>query len=596
MNRDRDYPKKRKTQRRLQLESAPLQPTRETRRQKVRTELFGGKDTATKIAEADMKALRAYESEQVPDPFSRVYTNQVNATGPQNILPPPYNPYTLMRFPNENNTLRQCIDAMVINIESMGHRFEFVGDEGSEDEKEQQLELARLEALVAQPNGEYGLLELRERCRRDFETFGYSYIEICRGTFKRDIVSFYHAPAHTIRLTACDAEETEISVWLYRDGKYIQQKIKRRFRRYVQEIGTRRVYFKEFGDPRVISSKTGQVIGADDDANDAATELVFRNLYSPGSPYGMPRWINQLPSILGSRESELTNLQFFKDNAIPAMAVLISGGFLTNESVDEIEEHINSVQGRKSMHRVMVLEAQGSENAASTDGKIPVPKLEIKPLVQDRQSDALFQEYDDNNSKKVRSSFRLSPMLLGGSEDVTYAVAEASLVVAEGQVFGPERNKTDDIFNYVLLSDKDGKPPLHWRFRSNPPRIADPQTIVNALTIFDQIGAMTPNIAIGIANELFDLDIEIIDEEWGNFPFEATMSLLGRAKLKGMAALGSAVEAVEEATQPGKPGGNQPLNEKELAKVHEKIVEPLKQLVGANNVRTLRKKNKKLRR
>ncbi|MGH8562764.1 MAG: hypothetical protein ACREXW_01240 [Gammaproteobacteria bacterium] len=219
------------------------------------------------------------------------------------------------------------------------------------------------------------------------------------------------------------------------------------------------------------------------------------------------------------------------------MAVLVAGGHLTGDSIEEIEEHINSVQGRKSIHRVMGLEATGSEIAAGPDKSTPAPALEMKPLVHERQNDALFQEYDKNNMKKIRDSFRLSPMLLGGSEDVTYAVAEASLVVAEGQVFGPERNKVDDFFNNVILTDKDGKSSTYWSFRSNPRRIADPQTIVNALTTFDAMGALTPNIAIGIANELFDLHIKPIKEQWGDFPFGVTMKLLGMGTLKGMEAL-----------------------------------------------------------
>lgn len=563
-------------------------PAYSSRRKKARVNLFGEKVSKE---DTDYKIMRAYESQQVADPFAQQYTNSVMASGHSNILPPPYNPYALIRFPNENNTLRQCIDAMVINIESMGHRFEYVGPEGAEDGKEALTEKARLDALVTQPNGEYGLLELRERRRRDLETFGYCYLEVCRASFKKDIVSYYHVPAETVRLTAADTEETECVMWLNRDGKYVQQKIKRRFRRYVQEIGTRKVYFKEFGDPRVIDSKTGAVMDKDSDNADAATEIICTNLYNPGSPYGAPRYINQLPAILGSRESELTNLQFFKDNAIPAMAILVSGGSLTGDSVDEIEEHIYSVQGRNSVHRVMILEAQGSETAAGPDKSLPAPKLEVKPLTGERQNDALFQEYDKNNSVKVRSSFRLSPMLLGVSEDVTYAVAEASLVVAEGQVFGPERNKTDDIFNNQILSDADGRPPKFWRFRSNPPRIADPKTIVDALKTFDAMGAMTPNVAIGIANELFDLNIKTVDEDWGNYPYQTVQALLGKGELIGMDEIRKEVEKVEplgvaDAQATGLSG-------KELEEIEKTLLEPLRKLVGANDVRVLRKKIRK---
>jgi PBSX family phage portal protein len=571
--------------------SQPAQVYR-TRRSLLRSSVpFGKKE----VEETDdmMKALRAYESQQIQDPFSKHYASGVSVAGPEHILPPPYSPYALMRFPNENNTLRQCIDAMVVNIESMGHRLEYVGPEGADETSEALMEKARIEALLDQPNGEYSLIELRERRRRDIETYGYTFLEVCRGTYTGEIVSYYHVPAHTMRLSAVDATPTEVTLWINRDGKFIKQKVQRRFRRYIQEIGTRRVYFKEFGDPRSISARTGKVISKGS-SDEEATEIKFDNLYSPGSPYGMPRWINQLPAVMGSRESELTNLQFFKDNAIPAMAVLVSGGQLTDESIGEIEEHINAVTGRKSIHRVMVLEAEGLEKATAADKSVPAPRLELKPLIHDRQNDALFQEYDKNNQAKVRSSFRLPPIFVGRSEDLTYATAQASLVMAEGQVFGPERNKVDDLFNYTLLADKEGRPPIFWWFRSNPPRIVDPATIVEALGTFDTVGALTPNIAIGIANELFDLNIPLVSEDWGDYPFLMVRTLLEKGELKGIEALRVAVDEVDTATQDQTVDANgNDLPEETADAVQSKIVEPLKQIVSASNVQKLRCKKPK---
>lgn len=569
-------------------DDSAARPARRAMRRKI---LFGESAIADREkAELEIRARRAYESAQIQDPFKAAYTSSLSATGPEHILPPPYNPYTLMRFPNENNTLRQCIDAMVINIESMGHRLEYVGPDGGDESKEALAEKAKLEALLDQPNGEYSLIELRERCRRDKETFGYRCIEICRGLYNNEIVSYYHVPAHTIRLTTVDLQETEVDIWLLRDAKYVKQKIKKRFRRYVQEIGNKKVYFKEYGDPRRISSKNGR---PDDNTpdNELATELHIEHLYNPGSPYGVPRWINQLPAIMGSRESELTNLQFFKDNAIPAMAVLVSGGHLTADSIDDIEELMYSVQGRDAVHRVLVLEAEGADKAVGPDKTIPSPKLEMKPLIHDRQSDALFQDYDKNNQAKVRSSFRLPPIFIGRSEDLTHATASASLVMAEGQVFGPERNKVDDFFNFVILTDKNGRPPAFWWFRSNPPRIVDPSAMIDALTTFDGLGALTPNISIGIANELFDLNIPLVQDEWGDYPFEIVMALVGRGQLKGLEGIKDEIEPIDDSLNPGSGKAKTKLTPEQELAVQEKVVQPLKNLVSAGNVRKVQKRS-----
>jgi hypothetical protein len=47
---------------------------------------------------------------------------------------------------------------------------------------------------------------------------------------------------------------------------------------------------------------------------------------------------------------------------------------------------------------------------------------------------------------------------------------------------------------------------------------------------------MTPNIAVGMANEMFDLDIPMIEQEWGNWPFEMVKALGAAGRLKGMEA------------------------------------------------------------
>jgi capsid portal protein len=109
------------------------------------------------------------------------------------------------------------------------------------------------------------------------------------------------------------------------NGDTFTRLVPRYFRRYAQiSPGTlERVYFKEFGDPRIIDPKTGEV-APDLPFEEQATEIYMDAQYIPGHLYGVPKWIGILPAILGSREAEEVNLNFFRENAIPAMAVLVS--------------------------------------------------------------------------------------------------------------------------------------------------------------------------------------------------------------------------------------------------------------------------------
>ncbi len=461
-----------------------------------------------------MKA--ATQSQQLDDPFRDQYGAQASAlTGEMQIIEPPFNFSSLLRLPRENNMLRQCIDAMDTNVEGHGWRLEYVGPENQEESAAAKAEFEILDGLLKFPNDEHGLQELREHWRCDLETLGNALLEIGRDRQGR-VVFISHVPAHTVRLTQRDRDGTEVRVMLPRPGQAAEQTVTKTFRRYVQIVGTRKVYFKEFGDPRPINPKTGRVdetLGQ----GQSATELIHSRIYSPGTPYGIPRWINQMPAILGSRQAELTNLDFFKENAIPAMALLVSGGMVTQSTLDEIEEQFLAARGRESMNRILIIEVHGDEEASSRDGVVPTPRLELKSMQNERQKDALFQEYDKNNAIKVRSSFRIPPVFVGLAQDYTHATAKTSFEVAESQVFGPERAKSDDMWNLKILGSYN---PKFWHFRSLPPRITDPDGFIEALRAFDEIGAMTPNTAIGLANEVFDLEIPIIKEEWGNFPFE----------------------------------------------------------------------------
>lgn len=468
-----------------------------------------------------VRVLKEYtEQKQLPDPFQQSYGNQIAGSG-ISIIQPVYSFYALMRMPEENAVLRQCIDAMITNIDGHGYRLSYVGPDGMDTSPVALKEKDSIQNLMDFPNDEYSMQELRDRLRRDFEVLGNSFLEVGRDR-KGRVVMLSHLPAQTMRMTTKETEAIPVEVLLPRDGKTVTQKVNKRFRRFVQQVGERKVWFKEFGDPRSIDPKNG-LISSTVTVESSATEVIHLSLYNPANPYGLPRWFHQMPSILGSRQAELTNLDFFKENAIPAMALLVSGGMLTQSSLNEMEAHFQSARGRASMNRILVLEATGDDSMMLDNGQVPVPKVELKALQGDRQHDALFQTYETNSMAKIRSAFRLPPIFIGSSSEYTYAAAKTSYEVAEGQVFAPERQKFDDMVNLRILSSLGAK---FWAFRSNPARLSDADSVIKAVETFDKVGALTPNVSIGLANELFDLSIPGIKSEWGNYPFPLVMELI----------------------------------------------------------------------
>lgn len=503
------------------------------------------------VGEGDEILKRAYDlsAQHEEDAYSSLYNTPL-VDSDLHIIEPIFNPRQLAKLTIQSNMLGPCIAAMVTNIDGFGHSFEYVGPEGTTEESAEAVaEKRRLVSLAKQPNPEESLIDLRSKLRRDIESVGWGCIEVVRGG-DGAIVAYYHVPAHTVRQTTQERESVEVDVWIERDGEVRLETLKRRFRRYVQilegKTANDKVWFKEFGDPRIIDPKTGHA-NKGTDFSGGATEMLFLGDYTPGQPYPLPRWVPQLASILGSWESELTNLQFFKDNGIPAMAVLIAGGVLSQKTIDDIRNAFTAKRGQASMNRVCVIEAQPHPDytSASIEGNAPAPKMELKPLAGERQQDALFGDYDRANQGKVRMAFRLPPMFVGASDDYTRATAESSLDTAESQVFAPERGKFDTTMNLRILQDADGKPPAYWLFRSNPARISNMSVIVDALSGLEDSGAMTPNQAIALSNELFGKERQPIKEEWGDAPFSIVLELIKSGKLKGSHFIAS-LEAEEE--------------------------------------------------
>lgn len=480
-----------------------------------RSYYFGAKDNPNSTVK---QYFNQVSSKGMKDPFAKYYRSDTGL----DIIKPPLNPYSLSKLVFENSFLIQCIDAMVQNIHGFGYRIEFIGKEEDETSPEAIKELQWLEELFDKPNTQISFQELRMRLGWDYYVFGNCYLEVTRDSQGR-ILTLHHVPAPTMRITKVHEEPVPVTEKLQRYGKELSIKSTKYFRRYVQvDDQGGKIWFKEFGDPRTINPKDGKE-NTQLAQNNGATEIIHLANYNAQSIYGIPIWYSQLPSVLGSRQAELTNLDFFDNNAIPAMAILVAGGYLTQEAYEFLANNFEQVKGRGSTNKILILEARGTVEDASNTGQVPTPSITMKPLGQERQNDALWQEYEKQCRDKIRACFRLAPVLVGAATDYTFASARVSLEVAENQIFIPERVKFDDIVNNKILETWK---PKYFRFRSSPASIATSEDLINAINSFNESGAITPNVALGILNEKLNLDIPRIKSFWGDIPFQMVNSIL----------------------------------------------------------------------
>jgi len=484
-----------------------------------------------------------------------------SAFGQAGALEPPYDPETLCMLFEHSNALRQNVDAYGTNIDGFGHRLEPAIDFDADDADRRVAECIYLERLAEAPEGagretqepsdeevkgrrrelvqlarverarlgtffegccfDHSLVELRRRTRQDLEVTGNAYWEILRNA-RGEIARLVHVPAYTMRLLPLDPSPVEVEEPVRISPVTLERvKSRQRLRRFVQVQYGQRTFFKSLGDPRVLSRVTGQVATSVEalPSNDGpASEILHFSIHSPRSPYGVPRWIGAMLAVLGSRQAEEVNYLYFDNKSVPPLALLVSGGKLSEASIPRIERFIDeNLKGKKNFHRILILEAEGGSSA--TDAART--KIELRPLTEAQQQDALFSAYDERNMDKVGQTFRMPQLLRGDSRSFNRSVAEAMLRFAEDQVFQPERNEFDHVINRKLLNDMGIR---FWRFRSQTPATRDPERMTDMVEKLVRVGVLTPEEGRLLASDIFNREFAKLGADWTKRPITLTLA------------------------------------------------------------------------
>lgn len=484
------------------------------------------------------------------------------------------------------------------------------------------------------------LEELREKLRKDLEATGNAYVEFVETPGTRELDGLNHLPSWTMRISRMDEESTpyvekqvrkqvrlvemepaapdrpglgdtpdltppgeaeppaaadrpdleqaaEISnaegrtVLKRRLEEQVSYELKevirfKKFRRYVQISEKRTTWFKELGDPRLICSKSGSVVGKDlllkEDRDAkvmprftldgdaivlrtgtvgypvawAANPVRHRRIYSTRSPYGLPRYTGHLFCIFGSRAAEEINFTTFKNNNVPSLAISVSNGKLDDESLERIEEFVEaSIQSDDNYSKFLLLEAEPVMEGMRDPGAM---KIEITPLTREQHSDALFVNYQNNNDDRVRRAWRFPPIFVGKSEDFTGKTIDASRKLADEQVFQPERNKVDGFYTKdVLIRYLD----VVWSvFKSLSPNVTENADLVRLMAQGEKTGGLTPRIARALIGRVVNEDLGGVDPDLlpPDQPFSLTLAQIMKTNST------SAAEGGGEPTSQGRAG------------------------------------------
>ena len=284
--------------------------------------------------------------------------------------------------------LPQCIRAYKNNIAGFGIGVRYVDD--VEETPEMAAEYSRAEEIIELLNIEQDTKEVFEDIIEARETYGAAYIEVIRDV-AGDVVQIEFIK-DTPSVYKTKPLEPYIGSMYYRHGKELERK--KRFCKYKQEVGGKTVYFKEFGDPRIMDRRDGKYLeeGETLDLQYQANEILEFTIGT--EPYGEVRWIGQTLGVDGSRKAENLNNNYFENGRHTPLMIMIKGGTLTDESFDKLQQYMNDIKGEAGQHAFIILETESSDGRTDFDQQ-EKPEIEVKDLANILQKDELFQDYLD---------------------------------------------------------------------------------------------------------------------------------------------------------------------------------------------------------
>lgn len=465
------------------------------------------------------------------DSPTQLEPEDVYASG--DIINHPYDMRGLQELVDESTILPQCIEAYSKNIAGFGISVRYIDDTGGHETPEMISEFDALTDIIDLLTIKQDTKEVFEDIITSRETFGIAYLECIRDLEGNVVEIEFVRDTPTVWKTKQLAPY--IDVPFFHKGKKIMRR--RKFCKYIQQIGGKTVYFKEFGDPRVMDRRTGRYLDDNEtiEFDCQANEIMEFTLGQ--RTYGCPRWAGQILGVDGSRRAETLNNNYFRNGRHTPLLISITGGSLTDESYAKLQNYMDSIRGEAGQHSFLLLETQ-SDDARTDFDQAQQPKIEVKDIANILQKDGLFLQYKDDNRKSVQSAFRLPDIYVAYTTDYNRATAQAAQELTEQQVFQPERQSIAWAINNILLNCYDLK---YCEVYFEAPKISNPDDLVSVINAANAAGGITPNKAKDIAYRYLGETAEPYPSDWGDVPIviqqmqssAASPALLGMAQTAG---------------------------------------------------------------
>ncbi len=408
---------------------------------------------------------------------------------------PPIDPQILAQLYSRSVAHKACVDAKAVNTVGLGWKFEPKAgtDPGDPSIEELTEQLTAWLELLARRDGET-FSDLLLAAKKDEESVGWAAIEISRNG-KGQADGFYHVHSYTLRRRKD------------KDG-------------WVQKVAGDYVYFRNYG--------TAAKDTKSPDRFEGANELLIVGETAPDSPfYPLPDHVPALGDIAGDEAAQAYQLQFFKNNAVPRMAIVVEGGELDEDTKTYLLEYMR--EGiRGDAHKTLII--QGKEPSAP--GK-PESKIRIEKLTVGTREEADFMEYRRFVVGQVIMAHRVSPSKVTIVENANLANSKDQDKTFKEQVVKPDQDRWEKRIQWLLEDEFGADIPLRFEFTEMD--LADEEQIARTRTHY--MGALTNNEVrsfIDHGDAGMDPDTGAVTdpdlEEWGRQPFEAPTPALSGAQ------------------------------------------------------------------
>lgn len=401
----------------------------------------------------DQYVLKA-ESKQLPiDSFETNYSSM-------NLVEPLYNQEALARLMEINPYHYRAVKTKARDTAGIG--WQLVPAKGVDEPNESQKK--ELEMFFDDVNPDYTLTEIFDRTMVDYESTGNGYIEVIRDSVDEKPAGLEHIPSHTVRR--------------HRDAD-----------RYAQKRDARHRFFKPVGTPDDIHMDSGQYHNPNTLESDIrGNEIIhFMNYSSRSDYYGVPDVLPALGAILGDKERQEYNIQFFENHAVPAYAVTVVGADLDDDTISMIQNFFQK-DIKENRHSTLVLAAsKDSEdpNAQPVEFKFEALAAEVK--------EASFTVYRKDNRDEILSAHGVPPYRAGIAETGSLggSTANESTEIYKTSIIEPRQQMIEDKINKYIIQEGFGI--TDWKFEFIEIDTKDEKHDTEMAETLFNIGALSPN-------------------------------------------------------------------------------------------------------